>query len=198
MSHPLFTPEVRMMLHEENDIGLKAFCESIHPISHSPIFDGHRSMVGPAQRIGRGPLHPRGPRRDHQEYGPGTSGTRTTSTQPAASSSVSHCRSAGRNPDFLTLPRQFLMSFSVVREVSNRRKRRRRGRTRSAPPSGGRARRHEALLLELAIGAGRSTPARWSLSARVSCRHTTSALVRVSHGADTVDVDRDDDHGDRP
>jgi hypothetical protein len=55
------------------------------------------------------------PRHDHHEYGPATSGcnSRTTSTQPDPNSSVSHCLSTGRNPDFFTLPRQFLMSFSV-------------------------------------------------------------------------------------
>lgn len=31
MPHPLFTPEVRMMLAEENAPGLREFCESLHP-----------------------------------------------------------------------------------------------------------------------------------------------------------------------
>jgi len=31
MSHPLFGPEVRMMLDEKNEVGLRAFCESLHP-----------------------------------------------------------------------------------------------------------------------------------------------------------------------
>jgi len=31
MPHPLFGPEVQQMLHENDDEGLKAFCESVHP-----------------------------------------------------------------------------------------------------------------------------------------------------------------------
>ena len=31
MPHPLFGPEVQQMLHENDDDGLKAFCESVHP-----------------------------------------------------------------------------------------------------------------------------------------------------------------------
>src|SRR6478672_10818199 len=62
------------------------------------------------------------PRHDHHEYGPATSGWsfRTTSTQPVDISSVSHCRSLGRNPDFLTLPRQFLMSINVDKSYTSR------------------------------------------------------------------------------
>src|SRR5262245_21127514 len=31
MGHPLFGPEVRLMLQEDNTAGMKAFCESLHP-----------------------------------------------------------------------------------------------------------------------------------------------------------------------
>ncbi len=55
------------------------------------------------------------PRHDHQLYGPGPSGCRRriTSTQPDSSRSVSHCRSLGRKPAFLTLAFHALMSCSV-------------------------------------------------------------------------------------
>ena len=31
MAHPLFGPEVRLMLQEKDDAGMKAFCEQVHP-----------------------------------------------------------------------------------------------------------------------------------------------------------------------
>src|SRR5262245_49914291 len=31
MSHPLFSPELQLMLHEKDDAGIRAFCENLHP-----------------------------------------------------------------------------------------------------------------------------------------------------------------------
>ena len=31
MPHPLFSPEVKYMLQENNDAGMKVFCETLHP-----------------------------------------------------------------------------------------------------------------------------------------------------------------------
>ena len=101
----------------------------------SGVLDGHRGVIGPAQRVGVGALDAGGddarrpasgwpadsrcasPRRCRTPCratttsctGPATSGciTRTTSTHPVASRSVTHCRSAGRKPGLLLvgLPR---------------------------------------------------------------------------------------------
>lgn len=39
MPHPLFTPEVRLMLGERNDAGLREFCESLHPATVAEALD---------------------------------------------------------------------------------------------------------------------------------------------------------------
>jgi magnesium transporter len=39
MPHPLFTPEVKMMLAEENAPGLREFCESLHPATVAEALD---------------------------------------------------------------------------------------------------------------------------------------------------------------
>ncbi len=39
MPHPLFTPEVRLMLAERNDAGLREFCESLHPATVAEALD---------------------------------------------------------------------------------------------------------------------------------------------------------------
>jgi magnesium transporter len=39
MPHPLFTPEVRLMLGEQNDAGLREFCESLHPATVAEALD---------------------------------------------------------------------------------------------------------------------------------------------------------------
>ncbi|MFO0798858.1 MAG: magnesium transporter [Gemmataceae bacterium] len=39
MPHPLFTPEVRMMLQERSDAGLREFCESLHPATVAEALD---------------------------------------------------------------------------------------------------------------------------------------------------------------
>jgi magnesium transporter len=39
MAHPLFTPEVRLMLGEQNASGLKEFCESLHPATVAEALD---------------------------------------------------------------------------------------------------------------------------------------------------------------
>jgi magnesium transporter len=40
MAHPLFTPEVRLMLAEGNAAGLKEFCESLHPATVAEALEG--------------------------------------------------------------------------------------------------------------------------------------------------------------
>ncbi|MBA2224717.1 MAG: magnesium transporter [Thermogemmata sp.] len=40
MSHPLFSPEVKHMLQEQNALGLKAFCESLHPATVAEALEG--------------------------------------------------------------------------------------------------------------------------------------------------------------
>jgi len=40
MSHPLFTPEVKLMLPEGNAAGLKEFCESLHPATVAEALEG--------------------------------------------------------------------------------------------------------------------------------------------------------------
>ncbi|HEY3789154.1 MAG TPA: magnesium transporter [Urbifossiella sp.] len=39
MAHPLFTPEIRLMLGEQNEIGLREFCESLHPATVAEALD---------------------------------------------------------------------------------------------------------------------------------------------------------------
>ena len=39
MPHPLFGPEVRLMLHEKDAAGMKAFCESLHPATVAEALD---------------------------------------------------------------------------------------------------------------------------------------------------------------
>ncbi|HYH65146.1 MAG TPA: magnesium transporter [Urbifossiella sp.] len=39
MPHPLFTPEVRLLLDERNDAGLREFCESLHPATVAEALD---------------------------------------------------------------------------------------------------------------------------------------------------------------
>jgi magnesium transporter len=39
MPHPLFTPEVRLMLDERNDAALREFCESLHPATVAEALD---------------------------------------------------------------------------------------------------------------------------------------------------------------
>jgi magnesium transporter len=39
MPHPLFTPEIRLMLGERNDAGLREFCESLHPATVAEALD---------------------------------------------------------------------------------------------------------------------------------------------------------------
>src|SRR5882757_1105420 len=39
MPHPLFTPEVRLMLAERNDAGLRELCESLHPATVAEALD---------------------------------------------------------------------------------------------------------------------------------------------------------------
>jgi magnesium transporter len=51
MANPLFGPEVRMMLEEENHVGLKAFCESIHPITVAETLDEHDFAVVDVWRV---------------------------------------------------------------------------------------------------------------------------------------------------
>jgi magnesium transporter len=40
MSHPIFSPEVKLMLAEGNSVGLKEFCESLHPATVAEALDG--------------------------------------------------------------------------------------------------------------------------------------------------------------
>ena len=40
MAHPLFGPEVKMMLGEKNSAGLREFCESLHPATVAEALDG--------------------------------------------------------------------------------------------------------------------------------------------------------------
>lgn len=40
MSHPLFGPEIRMMLAEDNAAGLREFCESLHPATVAEALEG--------------------------------------------------------------------------------------------------------------------------------------------------------------
>jgi len=39
MAHPLFTPEIRLMLGEQNAAGLREFCESLHPATVAEALD---------------------------------------------------------------------------------------------------------------------------------------------------------------
>src|SRR4051812_33988100 len=39
MPHPLFTPEITLMLAEENAVGLREFCESLHPATVAEALD---------------------------------------------------------------------------------------------------------------------------------------------------------------
>src|SRR5437016_1729402 len=39
MAHPLFGPEVRMMLAEKNSDGLREFCEQLHPATVAEALD---------------------------------------------------------------------------------------------------------------------------------------------------------------
>jgi magnesium transporter len=43
MAHPLFSPEVRLMLEERNAAGLREFCESLHPATVAESLDGEFS-----------------------------------------------------------------------------------------------------------------------------------------------------------
>ena len=43
MSHPLFTPEIKLMLAEENAAGLREFCESLHPATVAEALNGDLS-----------------------------------------------------------------------------------------------------------------------------------------------------------
>jgi magnesium transporter len=40
MADPLFTPEVRLMLEEQDAAGLRAFCEDLHPATMAAVLDG--------------------------------------------------------------------------------------------------------------------------------------------------------------
>lgn len=40
MADPLFTPEVRLMLEEQDAAGLRAFCEDLHPATMAGVLDG--------------------------------------------------------------------------------------------------------------------------------------------------------------
>ena len=40
MSHPLFSPEVKHMLQEQNALGLKVLCESLHPATVAEVLEG--------------------------------------------------------------------------------------------------------------------------------------------------------------
>src|SRR6478609_11510901 len=39
MPHPLFTPELRIMLDERNAAGMREFCESLHPATVAEALD---------------------------------------------------------------------------------------------------------------------------------------------------------------
>src|SRR5437763_334085 len=40
MAHPLFGPEVKMMLAEKNSAGLREFCEQLHPATVAEALEG--------------------------------------------------------------------------------------------------------------------------------------------------------------
>src|SRR5215510_13736594 len=44
MAHPLFAPEVRMMLQENDSAEIQAFCETLHPATVAETLEGEFSV----------------------------------------------------------------------------------------------------------------------------------------------------------